>query len=251
MSGRGKEAAQRLLAIIIIIAMMMTMGIPAPVIIFFAVVVYFVWRAVQRSEQQETGRIFEFYIAANEILRDEERRWYGFEVSEITGRGERIIAEMRDAPPLVRFALGALYMRVGDMAAANEHLTHVVESETGDESRMFSSSPELLRYVRILRRLEREPAEAPQTMAAIRNLERSRRLRAGDMLAQSRARLSNPAASLDRTRETNQRESSENAIDELLTAHASTTASNSKDKEQTMVTPPPPITDVLRDLYEK
>ena len=69
MSGRGKEAAQRLLAIVVIIAMMMTMGIPAPVIIFFAVVVYFVWRAVQRSEQQETGRIFEFYIAAHEILR--------------------------------------------------------------------------------------------------------------------------------------------------------------------------------------
>lgn len=246
MGGRGKEAAQRLLAIIVIIAMMMTMGIPAPVIIFFAVVVYFVWRAVQRSEQQETGRIFEFYIAANEILRDEERRWYGFEISEIAKRGERIVAEMRDAPPLVRFALGALYVRAGDPAAAVEHLAHVIEHEAGDESRMFSYSPELQRYVRILRRLEREPAEAPQTMAAIRALERTRARRARELLAESRARMKNPSPLLAHPSAPNERATKESALNELLMdRHAR------DEKDRTILVPPAPIADVLRDLYEE
>ncbi len=80
MGGKGKETAQRILAILVIVAMLGVMGIPLTVIFFFATVVYFVWRAVQRSEQHDIRSLFEFYIAANEILRDEDRRWYGFEV---------------------------------------------------------------------------------------------------------------------------------------------------------------------------
>lgn len=187
MSSKGKEAAQRLLAILVIIAMMMTMGIPLPVIVFFAIVIYFVWRAVQHTERQDTNRIFEFYVAANEILRDEERRWYGFEIAEVLHSGERILSEMEDPPPLVLYALGALYLRVGDAQSANEHLAQLVEQDIGDESRRLTRSSELHRYVQTLRRLEREPAEAPQTMAAMRSLERARRARAKDMLAESRA----------------------------------------------------------------
>ncbi|HKC64431.1 MAG TPA: hypothetical protein VKB86_12385, partial [Pyrinomonadaceae bacterium] len=67
MNNKGKEAAQRLLAIIIIIAMLGVMGIPFSVIIFFATVTFFIWRAVQHTEHQETGRVFEFYIAANDV----------------------------------------------------------------------------------------------------------------------------------------------------------------------------------------
>jgi hypothetical protein len=189
MGGKGKEAAQRILAIIVIIAMMSAMGIKLPVIVFFALVIYFVWRAVQHTERQETNRIFDFYVAANDILRDDERRWYGFEVAGVTNEGERILRDMADAPPLLSYALGALYHRIGDFANAHEHLAALVESETGDESRRLSGSIELRRYVETLRRLERDPAEKPQTMAAIRSLERGRRAYARPLLDETRISL--------------------------------------------------------------
>src|SRR2546423_8242000 len=98
---KGQETAQRLIAIVVIMAMLGVMGIPLTVIIFFAAVVYFVWRAVQRSEQQDVKNIFDFYIAANEILRDEENRWYGFEINNVIGHAERGLPMMSDPPPLV------------------------------------------------------------------------------------------------------------------------------------------------------
>src|SRR5918999_5716016 len=132
MNSKGKEAVQRLLAILIIIAMLGVMGIPFSVIIFFATVTFFIWRAVQHTEHQETGRIFEFYIAANDILRDEERHWYGFEIAEVIERGERVLHSMADPPPLIYYALGALYQQVGDYESAVEHLAYVVDNEQGD-----------------------------------------------------------------------------------------------------------------------
>src|ERR687883_1651375 len=106
MGNKGKEAGHKVLAIIVILAMLALMGIPAPVIFFFAVVVYFIWRAVERSEQHETRRIFDFYLNAHEILRDDERRWFGYEVREVIEQGESILHMMKDAPPLVYFTLG-------------------------------------------------------------------------------------------------------------------------------------------------
>ena len=103
---KGQETVQRLLAVVVIMAMLGVMGIPLTVIVFFATVVYFVWRAVQRSEQQDIKNIFDFYIAANEILRDDEKRWYGFEIHQVVGEGERVMHLMPDPPPLVYFALG-------------------------------------------------------------------------------------------------------------------------------------------------
>ncbi|MGH9902788.1 MAG: hypothetical protein ACRD68_13350, partial [Pyrinomonadaceae bacterium] len=194
MGSSGKEAVQRLLAIIVIMAMLSVMGIPLTVIIFFAIVIYFVWRAVQRSEQQDIRSIFDFYILANEILRDEERRWYGFEIQRAIERGERVLHSMPDPPPLVYFTLGALYHRAGDHAAAAEHLAYLLENDQGDEAPRFTYSAELRRYVEVLRRLEREPAEAPQTMSAIRSLDRARRTRAAAMLEESRCRANEVAA---------------------------------------------------------
>lgn len=191
MSSKNKDATQRLLAIMVIIAMMLTMGIPLPVILFFAIVIYFVWRAVQHTERQEVGRVFDFYIAASEILRDDERRWYGFEIAKVIKEGENLLHEMRDAPPLVYFALGALAHRVGDYKRATQHLAFVVEDKKGDETSLLDVSPELHRYVEVLRQLEREPAQGPQTMAAIRNLERTRAARAEDLLTESRERAAN------------------------------------------------------------
>jgi hypothetical protein len=246
MGAKGKEATQRLLAIIVIVAMLALMGIPPSVIIFFAIVTYFIWRAVQRSEHQETGRIFEFYISANDILRDEERRWYGFEVQEVIERGERLLHTMSDPPPLVYFAMGALYNYMGDHDAAVEHLSYVVENDLADERHRFAPSPELRRYVHILRKLEREPAEAPQTMAAIRSLDRVRRNRAASMLAESRERVSiisslNPASASPAPRE-------------VSPSHGERAANNAQaavDRRQGRQQAPPPIAEVLRDVYEE
>ena len=189
MNTKGRETIQRLLAIIVIVAMLNVMGIPASVLVFFSVVTFFIWRAVQRSEHQETGRIFEFYVRANDILREEERRWYGFEISQVIEEGERVLHQMSDPPPLVYFALGALYHAAGDHEASVEHLSYVLENDLADERHRVAPSPELRRYVFVLRKLEREPTEAPQTLAAIRSLERARRSRAATLLNESRERL--------------------------------------------------------------
>jgi hypothetical protein len=244
---------QKLVAIIVILAMLALMGIPPTVIIFFTTVVYFVWRAVDRSEQHETRRIFDFYLAANDVLREDERRWFGFEITEVIGQGESVVHSMSDAPPLVHFALGALYHRAGDHEAASEHLAYIVEAEDGDEGQRLAPSPELRRYVSVLRRLEREPAEGPQTIVAIRNLERMRRARAATMLEESRRHHQQSAAAAA-----------------SLTAHRSYTGAAvvtppqdvphrlplaASNAENTSPLSPPqkpaPISEVLRDLYEE
>jgi hypothetical protein len=238
---KGQETAQRLIAIVVIMAMLGVMGIPLTVIFFFSTVVYFVWRAVQRSEQQDVKNIFDFYISANELLRDDEKRWYGFEINSVVKEGERVQTLMPDPPPLVYFTLGALYQRAGDHESAAEHLAYVIEDERGDEGSRVQPSPELRRYVEVLRRIERDPAEAPQTMAAIRSLERARRTRA--------------AAMLDESREKNRARAGESVAS--LPAHDSTDKGphSLPGKRQTPnaanPTMPPPISDVLRDLYEE
>jgi hypothetical protein len=241
---KGQETAQRLVAVVVIMAMLGVMGIPLTVILFFATVVYFVWRAVQRSEQQDVKNIFDFYIAANEILRDEEKRWYGFEVNQVISEGERVLHMMVDPPPLVYFTLGALHHRAGYHESAAEHLAYVLEDAGGDEHARTQPSQELRRYVEVLRRIEREPTEAPQTMAAVRGLERARRARAAVMLEESRAHLRaarqqgsipSAAASAHRTDD--------------MALH--TLAAGKRPPVTPTPAVPPPISDVLRDLYEE
>lgn len=240
---KGQETAQRLIAVVVIMAMLGVMGIPLTVILFFATVVYFVWRAVQRSEQQDVKNIFDFYVAANEILRDEEKRWYGFEVGRVIAEGERVLHMMADPPPLVYFTLGALYHRAGDHEAAAENLAYVLEDEGGDEASRTQPSSELRRYVDVLRRIEREPNEAPQTTAAMRNLERARKTRAAAMLEESRGRLAAaqqhaaiPAAATHRHEEGG--------------LHTLTGKRPLGPHTPTPVVPQP-IADVLRDLYDE
>ena len=241
---KGQETAQRLIAVVVIMAMLGVMGIPLTVILFFATVVYFVWRAVQRSEQQDVKNVFDFYVAANEILRDEEKRWYGFEVNRVIAEGERVLHMMADPPPLVYFTLGALYHRAGDHEAAAEHLAYVLEEEGGDEASRTQPSSELRRYVDVLRRIEREPNEAPQTTAAMRALERARRARAAAMLEESRGRLAAappqqaaiPAAAAHKPEE-----------------HGLHTLTGKRPLGPPTPTPvvPQPIAEVLRDLYDE
>jgi hypothetical protein len=243
MNSKGREAAQRLLAIIIIIAMLGVMGIPFSVLIFFATVTFFIWRAVQHTEHQETGRVFEFYIAANDVLRDEERHWFGFEIAEVIEHGEHILHSMQDPPPLIYFALGALYHKAGDHEAAAEHLSYIVENDLSDERHRYAPSPELRRYVHILRKLEREPTVAPQTMAAIRSLDRARHHRAAFMLAESRERLNViPALGAASVKSVSFKETSADGDQATKPESA---------RRPSILAPPQPIAEVLRDLYEE
>lgn len=256
MSNAKKESVQRLLALLVIVAMLGVMGIPASVIVFFSVVTYFIWRAVRHTEHQETGRIFEFYKEANDILREEERRWYGFEVAEVIDHGERVMHAMIDPPPLVYFALGALYNYAGHHEAAVEHLSYIVDGEQSDERHRVAASPELRRYVHILRKLEREPAEAPQTMAAIRSLDRARRTRASVLLAESRERLAArpglaPANAASSTYTEPSPETRMAASTPRRSIPVETVQKPTAVRRQSTHSPPPPISDVLRDVYEE
>ena len=184
-----KENTQYALAFGLIATMLLVAGFPMFVIFFFAIFAYFLWKTFSQPSRGETREIFEFYLSANELLRDDERRWFGFEVQEVIQRGERILQLMNGAPPLVYFTLGALYHKVGDHKSAVHHLSYVVENENAEESTYIYPSPDLRNYVKTLRKIEREPAEAPQTSAAIRALERARRNRGKSFLEISRTQL--------------------------------------------------------------
>jgi hypothetical protein len=222
--------AQRLIAIIVIIAILGLVGFSPAVILFCVVAGVVVWRTIRRSENLETERIFEFYIAADEILREEGRQWYGFEIAEVIDRGERVLLSLPDPPPLCRFTLGALHHRVGDFEASVEHLGWVVEDSFANEVHNTVPSPQLRRYVDALRRIEREPAMAPQTLSAIRNLERIRRKRALELLNESR-------------------QLNETATPETKAAEVVAPEMKSG-KPLSLITAPPPITEVLRDVYQ-
>lgn len=184
-----KENTQYVMAFGLIATMLLVAGFPMFVIFFFAIFAYFLWKTFSQPSRTGTREIFEFYLSANEVLRDDERRWFGFEVQEVINRGERILQAMNGAPPLVYFTLGALYHEIGDYKSSVNHLAYIVENENADEQTYVYPSPELRNYVKILRKIEREPAEAPQTSAAIRALERARRNRGKAILENSRAEL--------------------------------------------------------------
>ena len=184
-----KEKSQYVLAFGVIATMLFVAGFPMFVIFFFGIFAYFLWKTFSSPLPSGAREIFEFYLSANELLRDDERRWFGFEVHETIARGERILQFMNGAPPLVYFTLGALYHKIGDHKAAVNHLSYIVENENAEESTYTYPTPELRNYVRILRKIEREPAEAPQTSAAVRALERARRNRGKAMLEESRTKL--------------------------------------------------------------
>lgn len=186
-----KENTQYAMAFGLIATMLFVAGFPMFVIFFFGIFAYFLWKSFSQPSRNETREIFEFYLAANEILRDDERRWFGFEVHEVVGRGERILQVMNGAPPLVYFTLGALYNKIGDYKSAVNHLSYVLENENADEQTYLYPSPDLRNYAKVLRKIEREPAEAPQTSAAVRALERIRRNRGKSLLEKSRVELEN------------------------------------------------------------
>ena len=177
--------------------MLLVAGFPVFVIFFFGIFAYFLLRMFSSGPRSETREIFEFYLTANEVLRDDERRWYGFEIREAIRRGEQIVQRMSGAPPLVHFALGALQNKAGDHKAAISNLAYVVENGNSDEAAFVNPSPELRSYVKVLRKIEREPADAPLTSAAVRALERARKLRAKTLLEESRVKFSTVTPSVE------------------------------------------------------
>jgi hypothetical protein len=192
LSGGGQYA----LAFGVIAVMLFAVGFPVFLLFFISVLTFFIWKVFSSESRNETRSIFEFYLSANEILRDDDRRWYGFEIQEAIGRGETIARSMSSAPPLVYFALGALYQKLGDHALAVKNLERVVDPAGSDESAIVFPSRDLRNYVGMLRKIERAPAEAPLTYSAVRALERSRKNRAKILLDQSRALVPEVAAVL-------------------------------------------------------
>src|SRR5215510_4803797 len=184
-SSTGKLTTKAI-AVIVIVAMLDAVGLSPVFMVFITGAVMVVWLCARRAQSREVERIFDFYIAAEAILREEERRWYGFEIAEVIEQGENSLEIMPDPPPLNYYALGALYQRLGNHEAAVEYLSRLGEDGHCDETHRTTASPQLRRYVSILRRIEYQPSTAPQTLAAIRSLERARQRNAAKLLLESR-----------------------------------------------------------------
>ena len=238
-SGTGKLAG-KMIAVIVIVAILNAMGLSPVVMIFFTGAVLVIWLVARRAQMREVERIFEFYVAADAILREEERRWYGFEIAEVIEQGESLLETMPDPPPLHYFALGALYQRLGNHDATVRYLSRLSEDQEYDETHRIVPSPQLRRYVMMLRRLEQHPAAEPQTLAAIRNLERARQRSAAKMLLDSR--------SLSETTATVEPKAESAAAEKRLLPEKEDLFSPSAPLSS--ISAPPPIATVLHDIYQ-
>src|ERR671921_1028297 len=165
-SSTGKLTTKAI-AVIVIVAMLDAVGLSPVIMVLITGMVFVVWLCARRAQAREVERIFDFYIAADAILREEERRWYGFEIAEVIEHGETMLEIMPDPPPLNYFALGALYHRLGNHQATVEYLSRITEDELSDETHRTSPSPQLRRYVMMLRRIEYHPSVAPNVLGAI------------------------------------------------------------------------------------
>src|SRR5262249_33563194 len=155
------------IAVVVIVAILNAVGLSPVVMVFVTGIVFVIWLVTRRAQMREVERIFEFYVAADAILREEERRWYGFEIAGVIEHGESLLDLMPDPPPLNYFVLGALYQRLGNHQATVRYLSRLTEDALYDETHRVAPSPQLRRYVMLLRRLELHPAAEPQTLAAI------------------------------------------------------------------------------------
>lgn len=238
MSPGATKLTTKAIAVIVIVAMLDAVGLSPVLMVFFMGVVFVVWMFARRAQAREVERIFDFYVAADAILREEERRWYGFEIAEVIEHGEGLLEIMPDPPPLNYYVLGALYNRLGNHQATVEYLAHLTADEHFDETHRTSASPQLRRYVMMLRRIECHPSSAPQTLAAIRSLERARQRNANKMLAASRDLIDNEVKVVKpRTQVGEVKEGPEEHSFALSLPLSSISA-------------PPPISKVLHDLYQ-
>jgi hypothetical protein len=187
---------------------------------------------------RKTKVIFGFYVAANEILVDEDKTRYHFEITGVIKTGNRIVSSMPDAPPLARFALGALYYSIGDHNAAVEQLGFAAEEEVLKESRHATPSRQLRRYVSKLRRVERRPRRYAKLNAAIASLERMHQERAARLLAESQQQLK-------RLVEAHENEMSE----QMRSPRRDLPISNNRQLKS--ISAPPTISEVLNEVYQE
>ena len=234
MTGAGKLTTKAI-AVIVIVAMLGAVGLSPVVMVFFFGVVLVIWIVARHTQTREVERIFDFYVAADAILREEERRWYGFEIAEVIEQGECLLETMPDAPPLNHFVLGALYHRLGNHQASVEYLSRLIEDERYDEAHRTVPSPQLRRYVTMLRQIEYHPSTAPQTLAAVRSLERARQKTAGKLLMESRGVLETEKRALPQAPEVSE------PHNEMKFAPS---------VPLSLISPPPPISKVLHDVYQ-
>ena len=240
-SGTGKLTTKAI-AVIVIVAMLDAVGLPSLFMVFVTGVVLIVWLFAKRAQTREVERIFDFYIAADAILREEERRWYGFEIAEVIEHGESLLEVMPDPPPLNYYVLGALYQRLGNHQATVEYLSRLSEDDSYDEAHRTAPSPQLRRYVMMLRRIEYHPSSAPQTLAAIRSLERARQRHAARMLLESRGALEAQPQEAQPEKQVSE------VPPEVKSTHKEVTFSSSMPLSE--ISAPPPISKVLHDLYQ-
>src|ERR1051325_1996720 len=142
MTSTGKLTTKAI-AVIIVVAMLNAVGFPPVIIVLLTGSVLVIWLCARRAQSREVERIFDFYIGAEAILREEERRWYGFEIAEVIEHGESLLEIMPDPPPLNFYALGALYQRLGNHALSVEYLSRVTEDEHYDETHRTAPSATL------------------------------------------------------------------------------------------------------------
>lgn len=187
--------------------------------------------------RRETKEVFTFYVATNEILIDGEGNRYHFEIADVVRTGERIVKRMRDAPPLTRFSLGALYYSIGDHNGAVEQLGFAAEEEVLKESQYLSPSTELKRYVKKLRRIERRPKRYAKFNKALSSLERMRHERAGRLLAESQKHLRRLV------------EAYESQKPEQGRTHSDFVISSARSLKS--ITAPPTISEVLNEVYQE
>ena len=236
MGANTGKLTTKAIAVIVIVAMLEAVGLSPVFMVLVTGVVFVIWMCAHRARAREVERVFDFYIAADAILREEERRWYGFEIGEVIEQGESMLEVIPDAPPLNYYALGALHHRLGNHHATVEYLSRVVEDELCEETHRTHPSPQLRRYVTMLRRIEFRPASAPQTLSAIRSLERARQRNAAKLLGESRELL---AAD---------KHAAEPPVAGPTEVHEETSFAPSQ--PLSAITAPPPITTVLHDLYQ-
>ena len=237
-----KKLAIRIGAAVVIVAVLVGVyeivrAVPL-VIVAFGGVGILIFLALKFRANRKTKVIFGFYVAANEILVDGERSRYHFEIAEVIRTGEKVVRSMPDSPPLTRFALGALYYSIGDHNAAVEQLGFAAEEEVLKESSHLSPSRQLRRYVERLRKIERRSKRWAKTNAAIASLERMHQERAARLLAESQQQLK-------RMVEAYEGEMSEQARSPRRDLAISTTRSLKS------ITAPPPISEVLQDIYQE
>ncbi|MGI8836417.1 MAG: hypothetical protein ACR2H4_07230 [Pyrinomonadaceae bacterium] len=232
------KLAQKIVALILVVAMLAAVRLPAVMILIVAGALVLIMIAVERSQRRKTDLVFAFYIAADEVLCDEERR-YRFEVADAIKAGERVVKVLPDPPPLSSFALGALYYSVDDHNAAVEHLALAAEEQILKDSIHKKPSRRLRRYVARLRQIERAPQRFARVNAAIQNLERLHRDTGARLLAQSQHHLKKLV------------EAYANDAAELNKFPLPNEGMISPARQLNSITAPPPISQVLNDVYQE